>query len=276
MLPEIELTHINLNDNTVSASVTEPCPSLCAIPPEAAPVRTIQTIFSSICRSYEHSQKLFGCSCIKCLLYGHFLYNYICCIVQPNIVTGIGFFNDIFLHCSSLLRSCLIVILHLSSNLRSTQRPFFRFLFFSQLPLKHPTASRGTGCQRRAHTLLREFVLKWKHQQRCAVRDCQAQAGIYHQQNARRQGGHCCLTDDGRFAGFCYIETWSGKEFIANSGLIVVPEFRKDGLAKRIKQRIFELSREKYPDAKNFGITTSHAVMKINTELGYVPALSPN
>jgi GNAT superfamily N-acetyltransferase len=80
------------------------------------------------------------------------------------------------------------------------------------------------------------------------------------------------LTDDGRFAGFCYIETWSGKEFVANSGLIVVPEFRKDGLAKRIKQRIFELSREKFPDAKIFGITTSHAVMKINTELGYVPA----
>lgn len=80
------------------------------------------------------------------------------------------------------------------------------------------------------------------------------------------------LTDDNRFAGFCYIETWSGKEFVANSGLIVVPEFRKDGLAKRIKQRIFELSREKFPDAKIFGITTSHAVMKINTELGYVPA----
>lgn len=80
------------------------------------------------------------------------------------------------------------------------------------------------------------------------------------------------LTTDGRFAGFCYIETWSGKEFVANSGLIVAPEFRKDGLAKRIKQRIFELSREKYPDAKIFGITTSHAVMKINTELGYVPA----
>jgi hypothetical protein len=78
-------------------------------------------------------------------------------------------------------------------------------------------------------------------------------------------------TAESRFAGFCYIETWSGKTFVANSGLIVAPEFRKDGLAKRLKRRVFELSRELYPEAKIFGITTSHAVMKINTELGYVP-----
>jgi hypothetical protein len=79
------------------------------------------------------------------------------------------------------------------------------------------------------------------------------------------------VSADGRFAGFCYIETWSGKEFVANSGLIVAPEFRKYGLAKRIKKRIFNLSRQMYPDAKIFGITTSQAVMNINTELGYVP-----
>ncbi|MFA6234050.1 MAG: GNAT family N-acetyltransferase [Bacteroidota bacterium] len=73
------------------------------------------------------------------------------------------------------------------------------------------------------------------------------------------------------FAGFCYIETWGGKKYVANSGLIVRPEHRHSGLARAIKQRAFELSREKYPDAKLFGITTSHAVMKINTDLGYVP-----
>ncbi|MFY7998511.1 MAG: GNAT family N-acetyltransferase, partial [Candidatus Kapaibacteriota bacterium] len=54
------------------------------------------------------------------------------------------------------------------------------------------------------------------------------------------------LTEDGRFAGFCYIETWSGKEFVANSGLIVVPSMRKYGLATRIKRRVFELSRENF------------------------------
>lgn len=73
------------------------------------------------------------------------------------------------------------------------------------------------------------------------------------------------------WAGFCYIETWGGKQYVANSGLIVSPKFRKVGLAKAIKQQAFELSRSKYPEAKLFGLTTGLAVMKINSELGYVP-----
>ncbi len=72
-------------------------------------------------------------------------------------------------------------------------------------------------------------------------------------------------------AGFCYIETWTHNKYVANSGLIVAPRFRKMGLAKRIKRAAFELSRKKYPEAKLFGITTSLAVMKINSELGYKP-----
>lgn len=78
------------------------------------------------------------------------------------------------------------------------------------------------------------------------------------------------LSNEGEWAGFCYIETWEG-EYVANSGLIVSPKFRKGGLAKAIKQKIFELSRTKYPDAKIFGLTTGLAVMKINSELGYEP-----
>jgi len=76
---------------------------------------------------------------------------------------------------------------------------------------------------------------------------------------------------DGTWAGFCYIETWSHGDFVANSGLVVNPNFRKVGLAKAIKHKIFELSRIKYPDAKIFGLTTGLAVMKINSELGYEP-----
>jgi hypothetical protein len=79
------------------------------------------------------------------------------------------------------------------------------------------------------------------------------------------------LTKEGVWAGFCYIETWSHGNYVANSGLIVSPEFRKSGLAKRIKEKIFELSRNKYPDAKIFGLTTGLAVMKINSDLGYEP-----
>ena len=76
---------------------------------------------------------------------------------------------------------------------------------------------------------------------------------------------------DGTWAGFCYIETWSHGDFVANSGLIVSPQFRKEGLAKAIKESIFKLSRRKYPNAKIFGLTTGLAVMKINSELGYEP-----
>jgi GNAT superfamily N-acetyltransferase len=78
------------------------------------------------------------------------------------------------------------------------------------------------------------------------------------------------LTGDGTWVGFCYIETWEG-EYVANSGLIVAPAFRKSGVAKAIKERIFRLSREKYPEAKIFGLTTGLAVMKINSDLGYEP-----
>ena len=73
------------------------------------------------------------------------------------------------------------------------------------------------------------------------------------------------------FAGFCYIEVWDNKEFVVNSGLIVHPNFRNQGLAKKIKEEILEHSKKKYPKAKIFGITTGLAVMKINYELGYHP-----
>ena len=73
------------------------------------------------------------------------------------------------------------------------------------------------------------------------------------------------------FAGFCYIESWGNKQYVANPGLIVVDKFRRRGLAKRIKKTAFDLSRKKWPEAKLFGLTSGGAVMRINTELGYVP-----
>lgn len=76
---------------------------------------------------------------------------------------------------------------------------------------------------------------------------------------------------DGRWAGFSYIETWGHGKYVANSGLIISPEFRKLGLAKAIKTKTFALSLYKYKDSKLFGLTTGLAVMKINNELGYMP-----
>lgn len=79
------------------------------------------------------------------------------------------------------------------------------------------------------------------------------------------------VTNENKWVGFCYIEAWGHEKFVANSGLIVAPEFRKTGIAKSIKQKIFQLSREKYPESKIFGLTTGLAVMKINSDLGYKP-----
>lgn len=88
----------------------------------------------------------------------------------------------------------------------------------------------------------------------------------------RLKNGNAVIALDGEtFAGFCYIEVWGHEKYVANSGLIVHPDFRHQGLAKKIKKAAFELSRRKFPQAKIFGITTGLAVMKINYELGYRP-----
>ena len=77
--------------------------------------------------------------------------------------------------------------------------------------------------------------------------------------------------DEGKFVGFCYIEKWSHGKFVANSGLIVHPDYRGKGIAKLIKEKIFNYSRLKFPEAKVFSITTGLPVMKMNSDLGYKP-----
>lgn len=73
------------------------------------------------------------------------------------------------------------------------------------------------------------------------------------------------------FAGFSYIETWGNKQYVTTSGLIVHPDFRGLGLAKRIKDVTFTLARKRWPHAKIFSLTSGSAVMKMNTQLGYLP-----
>ena len=86
------------------------------------------------------------------------------------------------------------------------------------------------------------------------------------------ESGNAVIALDGEnFAGFCYIESWGHGKFVANSGLIVHPNYRGQGLAKKIKHKVFQHSREKFPDAKVFSITTGLAVMKMNSDLGYKP-----
>ena len=89
---------------------------------------------------------------------------------------------------------------------------------------------------------------------------------------SKMENGNAVIALEGStFAGFCYIETWSNKKYVVHSGLIVHPDFRNLGLAKKIKKKVFDHSKKMYPDAKIFGITTGLAVMKINAELGYKP-----
>jgi GNAT superfamily N-acetyltransferase len=84
-------------------------------------------------------------------------------------------------------------------------------------------------------------------------------------------GNAVIALDDDNFVGFCYIERWGHGKFVANSGLIVHPDYRGLGIAKKIKHKVFQHSRAKFPEAKIFSITTGMAVMKMNTELGYKP-----
>lgn len=111
--------------------------------------------------------------------------------------------------------------------------------------MAHSARARGTGIAQRSP----EYVANKIHEGKAVI----------------------AVTNTGRWVGFCYIETWTHGRFVANSGLIVNPDFRGLGVATAIKQRIFRLSREKYPAAKIFGLTTGLAVMKINSELGYEP-----
>ncbi len=88
----------------------------------------------------------------------------------------------------------------------------------------------------------------------------------------KMENGNAVIALDGKnFVGFCYIEAWSHGKFVANSGLIVHPDYRGKGYAKQIKQRVFEHSKTKFPKAKIFSITTGLAVMKMNSDLGYKP-----
>ncbi len=85
------------------------------------------------------------------------------------------------------------------------------------------------------------------------------------------EGKAIIALEEDNFAGFCYIESWGHNKFVANSGLIVHPNYRGCGLAQKIKRKAFDLSRKRFPEAKLFGLTTGLAVMKINSNLGYKP-----
>ncbi len=94
---------------------------------------------------------------------------------------------------------------------------------------------------------------------------------IYLQRKMVNGNAIIAFDDDGSLAGFSYIETYEEEKFVVNSGLIVRTDLRTSGIGKEIKKAIFALSRTKFPNSKIFSITTSLAVMRMNTKLGYKP-----
>ena len=103
---------------------------------------------------------------------------------------------------------------------------------------------RGTGIAKRTH----EYLL-----------------------NKMREAKAVIALDGDKFAGFSYIETWQDKKYVTTSGLIVHPDYRGRGLAKRIKDMTFTLARIRWPHAKIFSLTSGAVVMAMNTQLGYKP-----
>ena len=81
------------------------------------------------------------------------------------------------------------------------------------------------------------------------------------------------LTGENSWAGFAYIESWEDGKFVSNSGMIIHPAYRQQGVASAIKQTLFSLCRSRFPDAKVFGLTTSQAVMRINSAMDYEPVV---
>jgi len=63
----------------------------------------------------------------------------------------------------------------------------------------------------------------------------------------KMERGHAVIALDGkRLVGFCYIETWSDRNYVVNSGLVVDPDYRRMGLAKKIKRKAFDVSRQQH------------------------------
>ncbi|HRP56167.1 GNAT family N-acetyltransferase [Agriterribacter sp.] len=75
--------------------------------------------------------------------------------------------------------------------------------------------------------------------------------------------------DNGAWAGFCCIEVWQHKKYVANSGLIVPPAYRGTGISKEIKIALFDHCRSKFPDARLFSLSASPAVIHMNKAMGY-------
>lgn len=87
--------------------------------------------------------------------------------------------------------------------------------------------------------------------------------------------GHAviAIANEHSWAGFCFINAYDQGRTVSHSGLIIHPEHRGQGLSLEIKLKIIELSKEKYPRADMISITTTAAVLELNSNAGFRPVL---
>jgi hypothetical protein len=92
-------------------------------------------------------------------------------------------------------------------------------------------------------------------------------------QKIRENRSIMAFNPEGDVVGFCYIDTWNNDSFVVHNALIVAPKYRDKNLGWLIKEFAFKITRSRWPDAKIFGLTTTQAVMHINSKLGYEPVV---
>ena len=64
--------------------------------------------------------------------------------------------------------------------------------------------------------------------------------------------------------GFATAHAWQDETFVSHSAMVVAPAFRGRGLARRIKKKLIDLSRRRWPDAAILSLTLSPAVERLN------------
>jgi hypothetical protein len=133
--------------------------------------------------------------------------------------------------------------------------------------MERSAAARGTGIAKRSPQSLCQKIYEGKAVIALAGKKVTEAGDGQEEPGAGERVGK----GEQEWAGFSYIESWSDREFVSNSGLIVNPAYRNAGVATAIKRAIFALSRQRYPGAKVFSITTGAAVMKLNHAYGFQP-----
>lgn len=91
--------------------------------------------------------------------------------------------------------------------------------------MENAAKKRGTGIAKRAPEYIREKMKEGK-------------------------GVIAVDSSNGRLAGFCYIENWGHDNYIANSGLIVHPHYRKLGLEEKSRSASFSSPARSIPTPK--------------------------